>query len=312
MSINLLPEEMREKEQQELAKLKKKKEEEIEMTRPTLGKEPAKSVKRGFFGFLKSFRGEKTKPVEVKKIKRIGEERVEKPIESAKPEPSTKTGAQIETPKSEESPKSFEKVERIIASRKGEKIPPRKEMGEGLEISLMPSAEEIAPSLIRRRKKFFLIGLVSALVIFSLVWVGFKIRYGDILNQIKKIEREIKIVEEQTKEYFSLRDKIIILNKKAGQAEKILAQHIYWTKFFNNLDANTVPGVFYSEFSADAGGKIFLSAVGKDMISIIQQLASFQQVPNFIKSITINNISRGEKGINFTLGLNLVEDFFNK
>jgi len=308
--INLLPEEMREKEQLELAKLKKQKEKGMEMTQPTLGKEPPKIEKGpGFFGFLKSFRQGKSEQAEVEKI---GEEKTKENIESAAAKLSTKPAAKTEIPKSEESLESFENVKRVVAQGGGEKILPREAIGQGLEISLMPSTEQITPRLIRQRRKIFLAGLVSAIVVLLVVWIGFKIHYGNVLGQIKKIEREISIVKEQTQEYLSLRDRIIILNKKAIQAEKILTQHAYWTKFFNALDANTVPGIFYDDIGADAGGKISLSAAGKDIISIVQQLVSFQQAPNFIKDISINNITRREKGINFILGLNLIDDFFKK
>lgn len=96
----------------------------------------------------------------------------------------------------------------------------------------------------------------------------------DMVAQIEAVKGSIKDLEEKRKEADSFREKMDVVNK-------LLENHIYWTKFFAFLEANILPNVSLGEgFSGDSSGKYTLSASTDNFTSLSEQVRVFRENEN--------------------------------
>jgi len=94
-------------------------------------------------------------------------------------------------------------------------------------------------------------------------------------------EKVIKPLEKEAK-------KILSEQKRLKLAEALLKKHIYWTNFFEFLENNTLPNVYYnSDFSGNIDGQYFLSARSKDFKTILEQVDVMRENEN-VKEIAVD------------------------
>jgi len=123
--------------------------------------------------------------------------------------------------------------------------------------------------------------LVSGLVVagfyggLSLWEKQIKRERSEYSNRIRDLdEKVIKPLEEEAKKILSEQERI----KLAGT---LLKKHIYWTNFFEFLENNTLPDVYYtSDFSGGIDGKYSLSARSKDFKTILEQVDIMRENEN--------------------------------
>ncbi len=88
-------------------------------------------------------------------------------------------------------------------------------------------------------------------------------RYNNLEQQIKQSEKDL--------------NDILSFQKKLKIADELIAKHIYWTNFFKFLEDNTIPDVYYVDFSGDTKGSYTLNAIGKNYNNISEQLKALKE-----------------------------------
>ncbi|MFA5318003.1 MAG: hypothetical protein WC323_00795 [Patescibacteria group bacterium] len=106
------------------------------------------------------------------------------------------------------------------------------------------------------------------------------------------------------------------LREKIGAAKTILDNHIYWTNFFSYLENNTLPGVYYSEFSGDLSGEYAIPAGTEEFRNFISQMENWQQENEYTIAATSGgaeiNKSGGQDAVSFELELKVKPEIFLK
>ena len=181
-----------------------------------------------------------------------------------------------------------------------------------LDISLMPKKLAIIPRIIRSRFLILITGFVIILPAFVLVWLYTDYHFEKMRNEAMVIEREMQFFKAKSEPLLKIRDEIMNLEVQSARTEKILKDHIYWTKFFSLLEAYTVPNVYFGDFTADTSGVVRLDVVGRDLISIARQIIAFSQARDFVKEVTASNVGKISKGITASFSLVLEDKVFKK
>ncbi len=315
--IELLPEELRRKEEK---KKEEKKPPEITFYIPAEEKKPSeekKSEKIKISLFEKIF-GTK----EEREKKRLARQKAKEEREKRKAEERARLEAlqsQKEAiPKAEKVPVKEMKVKEVKPEKKKMKIyEPKKEvfLKPSLGITLIPEEEE-APVYFPPNKQLaivFVFGLL-ALILSGVFYLAMNFYQSSIKNQIKDVSMNL---ESLNKEIANYEEEKVEAEKIQGKLEAIkylLATHFYWTKFFDLLEKNTIPNVYYTNFVASSDGAVSLSAVGKNFSSVAEQLVSFEEAKNLVKEVNITSASAqvdptGEiTAANFEIELKLVPD----
>jgi hypothetical protein len=181
-----------------------------------------------------------------------------------------------------------------------------------LDISLISEETVIIPRLVRSRLLILVAFFIVILTVFIFVWLYVDWYFEKLRQGVIKAEREIELLEAQTRPLLEVRDEVTELEKRAARTENILNNHIYWTKFFSLLEKYTLAQIYFGDFRADTSGIITLEAVGEDLIAIAQQIVVFSEAKDFIKEVEASGIAQSTDGIRATFRLVLLEDVFKR
>lgn len=100
----------------------------------------------------------------------------------------------------------------------------------------------------------------------------------DLRAEIKQLESDYKVLTQ--------------FKTKADMLDDLLANHPYWTKFFNWIERRTLSNVSWESFSADLSGSYSLKAEAKTFADISWQVRSFLD-DDLVKSVSVNSGSGG-------------------
>lgn len=165
------------------------------------------------------------------------------------------------------------------------KTPPPKR---SLRVSLIPEEEPEKKMNIRGRKIF--LAVLVGIEIIALAGIAFFLQAGinSKNNQINEIDADIAAVKEQLD---SLRDQeqdLFLFEDKMAVMDELLSGHVYNSKIFTFLEEHTLPDVWYTSFISSSEGSVNLKASTKDLKTAAKQVAHLQSQEEII-SINVNN-----------------------
>lgn len=151
----------------------------------------------------------------------------------------------------------------------------------GLRVSLMPSEGAPTPQqdLGRAIVILVIVLLVETLIIggvyFYLAQTTVK-RSDDqtaLKTQITALDKDIKVKERTAKD-------VLTFAAQTTAVTEALDSHIYWSKFFTFIEANSTPTVRYANFSGDADtGQVILDAVAVSYRDMAEQIVLLRENP---------------------------------
>ncbi len=129
------------------------------------------------------------------------------------------------------------------------------------------------------------------------------------------LETEISQI---TNEINGLQDKYntaIEFQSKLDMSSQVLNKHVYWTKFFNFLEKNTLKNnIYYKNFKGDIYGQYVLPTVSNNVLATNFQTKIFSNnslvSSALISDEEINNEEINKTFINFNLNLSLNSNIF--
>lgn len=195
---------------------------------------------------------------------------------------------------------------------------PKKESVKLLDINLIPEGfgRRFEAQLGKKILGLAISAVASCLIIVvaSLIISHYKYQVG---NDISAVAARIKVLNQKIDEFETNRIKAEELDKYMQSVEKLLGEHLYWTKFFDTLEKYTIDEVYYTGFTASDSGSLVLSAVGKDYKSVARQLKVLQEASDFVQNVQINGATAATnadnnqiESVNFTISLNLIPDVY--
>ena len=132
-----------------------------------------------------------------------------------------------------------------------------------------------------------------------------------VRQELDAVNREIAQME---KEHSNL----TLFQNKLSALKTILDDHQTLLPFFDGLEKNTLPEVFYSTLVFSSDGTASLSATTTSYTNVGRQLLAFQESKGFITSVQFSGIASSLNqdgkiiGVNFTVLLRLDPALFKK
>jgi Tfp pilus assembly protein PilO len=122
---------------------------------------------------------------------------------------------------------------------------------------------------------------------------------------------EAEISGEKTPQKITLEKEILGYQKKIGDFGLILNHHLSSSKFFDFLEENTHPQVWFSQISLSPGAGIAVVSGHAETFPALGQQIQILKRETTLKNIDLAKISLGKKGeIEFTLNLTFDVNFF--
>ncbi len=347
MSINLLPNNLKNREKSELKKAKKAQKDDVKMHAPlNSNKKNAEKDKKKIsanvfsnFSFFSKKRNEgdasnkdknkdffgKSANKELKKLKRV--ENIQKlKVESdiSNSIKKTQTFHDYKKNKIEERRKKAknqnEQIKNKMKLEDALKFDDKKKLiHNDSEINFI-SGDLIGSIKIKIREKFFIMFSSFALIAIILFSIYILIAWyqSSVINRIDNIKKKIDETQSKISVYEEQKDEIIKLQTKFEMIDYLLQNHIYNTNFLDALEKYTLTNVYYKTLNADIHGNVSISAMTDNFESIAKQLIVFQQAEDFIEFVEIKsaifNGSSDDQGlpVNFNIDLKVKKSVFLK
>ncbi|HLC90060.1 MAG TPA: hypothetical protein VJG65_03805 [Patescibacteria group bacterium] len=315
--INLLPDELREKEERELKSAQKRpKSFDLSMSEPPVPvKEPPK---KSDSVFSKIF-AKKEKPMAPLNPDKILE--VKKSFSPAPPAAPIAPVVKADKKRNfklpsfnlwSKKPQPSLKSQNQPANTEGEKSV------EFLDVNLMPAEMAKHPELEISKKLTNLGAVLGGIVVFVIIfYLGITWYQLMITRQIKKMEGQIIQLDDQIKTRENEKKQALDFSSRLDLVKQLLDSHIYWTNFFELLEKYTSTEVYYTNFAMAGRDKLIITAVGRDYKSVAKQLVVFQEAKDFIKNVRIDAAnaqidpaSGFYQGVNFNINLEFLPGVF--
>ncbi|GEM_PF-6314793 len=209
--------------------------------------------------------------------------------------------------------------DRILAEKKSKptmiKLPEEEEGG--LSINLLGQDVGRAITL---REQIIRLALVAAgsVAVVGLVYVGLVVYSKTISTDIQDTRAKVEALKGPIADLEKAQTDIAATTKKITAIRSLIDRHVYWSKFFRQLEQVTGPDVFYgTSFSGDLSGAVALAGRTTSFDSVATQYLFFQQAVargGFIKSFTITGatLQEAKNGpeVAFTVTMQLTPEVF--
>jgi hypothetical protein len=164
-----------------------------------------------------------------------------------------------------------------------------------------------------KRASFALLGsIILAVIVLVAVsqgiswWGDEKSKQNEFFSQKSdKLEVQTQNIKKESEHLFVFKKKLDLVNSE------LLANHIYWSNFFDYLENNTLEQVSYNGFSGDISGVYTLPVIADDYNVIntqVQQMKEKEVTKNAeVKAASKGKVEEGgdEKSANVDFSLNL-------
>lgn len=163
-----------------------------------------------------------------------------------------------------------------------------------------------------------IMGVIVSCVILIVVYVAFLFVGMIQRNTISDLQSQIATTTEQIDELSNRSATALAFQKKLTDVRGLFSNHVYWTDFFDALEAVTLPDVYYVNFAMTGSDRLTISAVGTDYTTVAEQLVAFQEADDFVASAEIYSASAQYDSdglfqrVNFSVTLEFVDGVFNR
>lgn len=335
--INLLPDNLRQREQEEMHR-KAPPTPPSPYSKPSILEqrlEEAQAQGPGFWGTIKSWFNKVPDPVPVKKD-------VSQP--TPLPPPKSSKGKIIEEkPVSDDSgtivngfanwwqdlfKPSDKKNAAEVAQKVKSKIPlpspkPSKHIDQNeppigvvLDVNLLPMGAQ--PTQVKPyTKKLWLVAGVSLLVV-ALVYTLFfsLITYQQV--EVEKVQDKAALLADEVARLQGQFEELELVSRKMVQIKSILGSRTNWLKFFQTMESLTLPNVSFRNMSAASDGSVTLQVEALTVGELARQLQVFQQATDVIADVAISTVTVVQTeesesvSVNTTFQIKLIKNWLQK
>ncbi|MFA5069867.1 MAG: hypothetical protein WC528_01160 [Patescibacteria group bacterium] len=178
---------------------------------------------------------------------------------------------------------------------KADKKTKKEEIEEGsgsFLVNLLPE-ELIGQEAPRQKLIVMSVSFLAAVMLIALVYYVLLFYQSSIETKTAEVKTQKIEVTGEISKYENLQKESIAFKGKIDAVSDLLDTHIYWTKFFEKLENNTLPDVYYSGvFNASNSTVLSLKAVAPDFETVAKQLLVFQNATDFATAAEITSARR--------------------
>lgn len=158
-----------------------------------------------------------------------------------------------------------------------------------LGVNLIPSELEAQLNPATKIKNFFIYGIVT-LCFILLVYGGMLVYQIILFYQVENMQKQVNNIEAEIISYRPWQRKALLFNDKLNKVIDLFNKHVYWSNVLTFLEKNTLPNVYYTNFTGTIDGTFNLNVTTTDYQTAVDQIALFKQSPQVL-SVSVTTIS---------------------
>lgn len=215
-------------------------------------------------------------------------------------------------PKSiKETPLPVEKDRKIleVAAKEPEPTKPKSTIfGRAIDVNLLP--EGVGLLSIKKLMTYFGLAVLVGIILLAVVSIGLIFYDQGIAKQIKQTDEQIVLLEDSFKDLKTKEDEALVWSNKVEAIGALLERHIYWSKFFPELEKVTIPDVYYTSIGATSDGYVILTASASSYTALARQYIVLQNNQEVFPEMQISGITGSERGVIFNIQLKLTPEIY--
>ncbi|MCX6784434.1 MAG: hypothetical protein NTV81_00665 [Candidatus Komeilibacteria bacterium] len=177
-------------------------------------------------------------------------------------------------------------------------------------VNLVPKSAYYLPSKILWLR--LILGLAIIIFIISGIHLYFVILGRSTMQQVTSLQAALARNQQQLTDYQGLTQQLNQLEVQSKSINDLVGRHIYWTQFLTGLEALTLPVIYYPSMSASPKGDIGLQVVAPTYTDAAEQLIFWQGRPE-IKKMEFSGLGMSASGgITFSVKLEIDPAIFYK
>jgi len=179
---------------------------------------------------------------------------------------------------------------------------------DGVDVNLLPEGANLLPN--KKLTTYFILAALLGIFILAVVYFGL-IFYGrTVAQQNQEIDEQLQLVESSLKKYQDKEKEAATLSYSIEAVQAVLERHIYWSKFFSQLEKVTLADVYYQSVGIADNGLVNLSGSADSFTTVARQYLVFQENSDIFPEFVISSISGSEEVVNFNVALTLAPSVY--
>ncbi|MBU1131102.1 hypothetical protein KJ840_03150 [Patescibacteria group bacterium] len=239
--------------------------------------------------FSKLFK--KKKERKLIKLEKIGEEKIA---------PAAKKPAPAEA-KAQPEPKSAPRAA-------GAAEPQSTIFGRSIDVNLLPEGAGLLS--IKRLLFYFGLAALAGAVLLGAIYFGLVFYNQNLESQFEQIDDQIALLEKDLDEFKGKEQEALIWSNRVEAARLLLERHIYWSKFFPELEKVTLPDIYYKNIGASSDGRVSLTAEAPDFTTLAKQYIVLENNKDIFPEMQISGIMGSGLGVGFNISLKLAPGIY--
>ena len=161
-----------------------------------------------------------------------------------------------------------------------------------IDVNLMPSQKKEIKINYKTKITSLIIIFVVCLLLFGGIFIWLSMETNRYMDKVKSFDNLIEDVKKQAADLEEIKQQSDILKSHLEKLSQIIAGHSQTNKIFNYIEENTVPGIYYSVMSLEAGQNLLsLSGEALDYTQAAKQILAFKEDKQNIKNVNIVSLS---------------------
>ncbi len=163
----------------------------------------------------------------------------------------------------------------------------------------------------------FLYPFLISLGIVLGIYFALKVYDLQIQKNIQNLDKQATETISSAGNYNGLITELEDWQTKTRRIKELLTKHIYWTEFFSKLEDNTLENVRFSSFSGNIQGNLTFLASAPNYETVVRQWMHLKRADKFVKNViisgaTLSTNKDNASGVSFSVTLDLVDNIFYK
>ena len=125
------------------------------------------------------------------------------------------------------------------------------------------------------------------LILFVTGWVGIRSYQIGLLNQYNESVVSLNNTNDQIAQFNLEKDRIAKMKTKVVLVEEVFSKHVYWTNLFSLLEQSTLDNISYIEFKTWGENYVLLTALAPSYSDLAKQVDVLERV-GFAESVDID------------------------
>jgi len=166
--------------------------------------------------------------------------------------------------------------------------------GKEIDVNFLPEGMNLLP--LKKLRFYFGLSAIICVIILALGYFGINLANQFLEKQSQEINQQLEEAEASYAKLIAKEEEAAKWSKRVAVISSLLENHVYWTKFFQYLEKTTIPDVYYTNIGISSDGLVTLTGQATNYTTVARQYQVFLNNSEIFPKVTLGGFSGGDQG----------------